>query len=160
METIPQEIIMYTVAALVVVVIVLVIFLIRTEIRLKRLSRGQGKFNLEDTIKSIENDLEDLGVFRSDMKDYLTSVEKRLKRSVQGVSNVSFSAFQGLDSGGNQSFATAFLNEEGNGIILSTLHARDRVNVFAKEIKAFNCELTLTDEEKSALTQAKKSCKL
>ena len=160
METIPQEIIVYTVAALVVAVIVLIVFLIKTEIRLKRLSRGQGEFNIEDTIKSIENDLKDLGVFRSDMKGYLTSVEKRLKRSVQGISNVSFSAFQGLDSGGNQSFATAFLNEEGDGIILSTLHSRDRVNVFAKEIKGFKSVLSLTDEEKSALTQAENSCKL
>lgn len=160
METIPQEILVYIVAALVLVVIVLIVFLVRTEIRLKRLSRGNGSFNLENSIKSIDEDLGKLEKFRTDMETYLTSVEKRLKRSVQGVSNVSFSAFQGLDSGGKQSFATAFLNEEGDGVIFSTLHSRDRVNVFAKEIKNFKSQLSLTDEEKNALTRASESCKL
>jgi hypothetical protein len=73
---------------------------------------------------------------------------------------LSFKAFQGLDSGGHQSFASAFLDENGNGLIISTLHSRDRVNVFAKEIKQFSAAVSLTEEEKTALTQAKESCKL
>lgn len=160
MSAIPQEIIIYILIALVVIILMLIIFLIRMEIRLKRLSRGQGKFNLEDAIKSIEKDIGELGKFRGEVENYLTLVEKRLKKSIQGVSNISFSAFKGLDSGGNQSFATAFINEKGDGIVISTLHARDRVNVFAKEIKDLKCHLSLTEEEKSALTQATKSCKL
>ena len=128
--------------------------------RLKKLTRGQNQFSLEDTIKSIEKDLGNLGEFRSEVEKYLSTVEKRLKKSVQAIENVNFSAFQGLDSGGNQSFATAFLNEQGSGVIISTIHSRDRVNVFAKEIKNFSCELTLSDEEKDALTRAKDSCKL
>lgn len=160
MPTIPQEILVYTIIALVIIVIVLIVFVTRLEIRLKRLSQGNRKFNLEDAIKSLENNIGGLENFRTDIEKYLISVEKRLKKSIQGVSNINFSAFQGLDSGGNQSFANAFLNEEGDGIILSTIHSRDRVNVFAKKIKNSKCELSLTDEEKEALTQAIESCKL
>jgi hypothetical protein len=46
-----------------------------------------------------------------------------------------FKAFDGMKSGGTNSFSLALLNEEGDGVILSTLHSRERVNVYSKEIK-------------------------
>lgn len=152
--------IIYIVAGISLIVAGLLIWFIRIESKIKTLTRGQNGFNIESTLKAIEKDLSELGIFKSDLEKYLSQVEKRLKKSIQGLSTINFKAFQGLDSGGHQSFATAFLNENGDGLIISTLHSRDRVNVFAKEIKQFNSSLTLTEEEKEALTQAKESCKL
>jgi hypothetical protein len=160
MFTIPQDTLIYTVAGLLVVVSVLIVWIVRIESKLKTLTRGQNGFDIGKTLKSIEADLNNLFLSKDDIEKYLKTVEVRLKKSIQGLSTVSFKAFQGLDSGGHQSFATAFLDENGNGLIISTLHSRDRVNVFAKEIKQFNATLSLTDEEKQALTQAKESCKL
>lgn len=160
MFTIPQEIIIYILAGLLILVAGLILWIIKIETRLKTLTRGQNGFNIESTLKSIESDLNNLFLFKEDIEKYLKKVEIRLKRSLQGVSLLSFKAFQGLDSGGHQSFASAFLDENGNGLIISTLHSRDRVNVFAKEIKQFSAAVSLTDEEKTALTQAKESCKL
>jgi hypothetical protein len=142
MPTIPQEALLYIIIALAAVCLGFVFWIARLEKRIRTLSRGRTGENLEQVIK------------------YLTTVERRLRRSIQGLSHVSFNAFQGLDSGGRQSFAAAFTDEHGNGIILSTLHARDRVNVFAKEVKQWNPTLQLTEEEARALTQAKESCKL
>lgn len=160
MFTIPQDAVIYIIAGLLVVVACLIIWIVRIESKLKTLTRGHNGFNIESSLKSIESDLNNLFLFKEDMEKYLKTVEIRLRRSVQGVSTISFKAFQGLDSGGHQSFATAFLDENGNGLIISTLHSRDRVNVFAKEIKQFSAVVSLTDEEKTALTQAKESCKL
>jgi hypothetical protein len=160
MFTIPQEIIIYIIAGLLILVAGLIMWIIRIESKLKTLTRGQNGFNIESTLKSIESDLNNLFLFKEDIEKYLKKVEIRLRRSVQGVSLLGFKAFQGLDSGGHQSFATAFIDENGNGLIISTLHSRDRVNVFAKEIKQFSSTVSLTEEEKTALTQAKESCKL
>lgn len=160
MFTIPQEMIIYIVAGMALILAFLFIWIIKIDSRIKNLTRGQNNLNIETAIKSIENDLKNFGLFKNDIEKYLNQVEKRLKKSIQGVKTINFKAFQGLDSGGHQSFATAFLNEHGDGIIISTLHSRDRVNVFAKEIKNFNSILTLTSEEKEALTQAQESCKL
>lgn len=160
MFTIPQDSIIYIIAGMLVLISGLIIWIVRIESRLKTLTRGQNGFNIESTLKSIESDLNNLFLFKGDMEKYLKTVEIRLRRSVQGLSTVSFKAFQGLDSGGHQSFASAFLDENGNGLIISTLHSRDRVNVFAKEIKQFSAAVSLTEEEKTALTQAKESCKL
>jgi hypothetical protein len=160
MFTIPQDTVIYTVAGILVLIAFLIVWIIRIESKLKTLTRGQNGFDIGKTLKSIESDLNNLFLSKDEIEKYLKTVEVRLKRSIQGLSTINFKAFQGLDSGGHQSFATAFLDENGNGLIVSTLHSRDRVNVFAKEIKQFNSSLTLTDEERQALTQAKESCKL
>ena len=160
MLTIPEEMIIYIIAGILILVAILILWIVRLELKLKTLTRGQNGFNIENTLKSIKSDLNNLFLFKDDLEKYLKKVEIRLKRSVQGVSILSFKAFQGLDSGGHQSFASAFLDENGNGLIISTLHSRDRVNVFAKEIKQFSSAVSLTEEEKTALTQAKESCKL
>ena len=68
---------------------------------------------------------------------------------------------KGDGSGGNQSFATGFLSEEKNGVIISSMYSRDHVSVFAKPIKNFISEQgELTAEEKDALNHAKDSIKL
>jgi hypothetical protein len=66
------------------------------------------------------------------MEEYLTTVEKRLKKSIQGVETVRFNPFKGTGAGGNQSFSTAFVNEKGDGVVLTSMYARDRISMFAK----------------------------
>jgi hypothetical protein len=81
-------------------------------------------------------------------------VEKRLKKSVQAVHTVRFNPFKGTGEGGNQSFATAFLTEDGDGVIISSLYSREHVSVFGKPVKKLVSEHTLSDEEKEALDTA------
>lgn len=160
MPTIPQDALLYIIIVLAAACLGFVFWIAKLEARIRTLSRGRTGENLEHIIKSFETDIQALASFRGTTEAHLSSVEHRLRRSIQGLSHVSFNAFQGLDSGGRQSFATAFVDEYGNGIILSTLHARDRVNVFAKEVQQWKPTLQLSDEEAAALTQARKSCKL
>ncbi len=160
MFTIPQDTVIYIIAAILILIAGLVLWIVRIESRIKKLTRGQNSFDFEKSINSIESDLNNIFTFKDNIERYLKKVEARLQKGIRGLSLVGFKAFQGLDSGGHQSFATAFLNENGDGIIISTLHSRDRVNVFAKEIKQFSATVTLTEEEQQALTQAKESCKL
>jgi len=160
MPTIPQDIVMYILIAFAVIFLVLVIWVMRLEKKLSILSRGRKGENIEQVFKSFEEEMQSFSAFQGNMEQYLKGVEKRLRKSIQGLGHVHFNAFQGLDSGGRNSFATALLNEHGDGIVLSTIHSRDRVNVFAKEIKQFKALVSLTTEESEALTQAQESCKV
>lgn len=157
MITLSQDIIIYV---LIAITIILVLIILRLELRINRLMRGKHAQSLEDVFNQIKTEVTSLQGFQGDVERYMQSVEKRLRRSIQGVHNIHFKAFEGLESGGNQSFATAFLNENGDGIILSTLHARDRVNVYSKPVQNFECAITLSEEEQDALTKARQSCKL
>ena len=83
----------------------------------------------------------------------LADANRRLLRAVQGVSVKRFDPFQG--AGGQQSFASAFLDEKGNGTVLSGIHARDGVRVYAKEVRNFQSERELSEEEKGAIDEAR-----
>jgi len=70
------------------------------------------------------------------------------------VETIRFNPFKGNGSGGNQSFSTAFVNEEGDGVVISSLYSREHISVFAKPIKKMSSEYEMTKEEKDSLEKA------
>jgi hypothetical protein len=64
---------------------------------------------------------------------------------------VRFNPFQGEGTGGNQSFSSIFADEEGNGVVITSMHTRERTNMFGKPLKNWKSEYELTDEEKQAI---------
>ncbi len=124
-------------------------------LKIKKLLRGDKNENIGESIESINTDIKDLADFRSEMEKYLLGIEKRMRRSCQATETIRFNAFRGDGIGGNQSFATAFLNEDGDGSILSSLYSRDRVSIFAKPIVKFDSEIELSEEERRAVALAK-----
>ena len=129
-------------------------FVIYLEVRLRRLLRGKDAKTLEDTIVALSRETDSLKESRKEIESYLVIVEKRLRRAISGVSTVRFNPFRGT-SGSNQSFATAFLSEEGDGVVVSSLYSREKVSIFSKPIKNSLSEYELTSEEKEAIAKTK-----
>jgi hypothetical protein len=119
--------------------------------------RGQSGISLENSFNSMQNDISKLYKFENEMKSYLTDVEKRLRRSVQAVETIRYNPFKGTGSGGNQSFATSLISEEGNGVVISSLYSREHVSVFSKPVKSHKSEFELTEEELDVLNKAKEA---
>lgn len=140
-------------------IVFVILWLIRTEWRLRRLMRGKTGGDLESTIKEIEKHMGSLDSSRKDIENYLTNVEKRLKHGGINIGVVRFNPFKDAGGSGNQSFAVALLNEEKNGVVFSSLYSRDRVSVFAKPIVSGKSENELTEEEKTAMEKASASAK-
>ena len=141
--------ILYILGAIVLVTVILAVY---QEIRLRRLLRGKNAATLEDTMLELMKEIETLKTARREIENYLKIAERRLRRAISGVGMIRFNPFKGT-SGSNQSFSAAFLNEEGNGVVLSSLYSRDRVSVFAKPIKERASEYELTEEEKEAIAK-------
>ena len=76
----------------------------------------------------------------------------RLAPRLQRVGLVRYNPFE--ETGGNQSFALALLDAEGDGWVLSSLHARSGTRVYAKAIAARPVRAALSDEETAAIRQA------
>lgn len=146
----------YMIYALSGILIFLVLWIMHLERKIKRFTNGKDGRNLEDLIMTIKGNLDDLEKFRTDMEEYLRGVEKRLRRSTQSIETIRFNPFKGDGFGGNQSFATAFLDENGDGLVMSSLYARDRVSIFSKPIKKYTSWFELSDEEKEAIELARK----
>lgn len=123
--------------------------------RMNRLLRGKGTMTIEESIIELAKELDVLTDFKDESEKYLEMVEKRLRNSTQAIETRRFNAFKGTGAGGNQSFACAFINENGNGLILSSLYSSDRMSVFAKPVEKFVSTFELTEEEQNALDEAK-----
>jgi len=121
---------------------------------------GETAKDLSNAIKKLHEKTDKLACTQTQINTYLTEAEKRLSRSIQGIAIIRFNPFKGQGGGSNQSFATALVNENGDGVIISSLYSRDRVGVYAKPIENLTSVFELTKEERSALKQASDKCKI
>lgn len=137
------------------ILIALALWVMRQERRLNKFLYGKDAKSLEDTIVNMRGEIERFDASQKDTVEYLKSIDQKLQKSIRGVETVRFNPFK--DSGSNQSFATAFLNEDGDGVILSSLYSRDRVSIYAKPVKHLASSYELSVEERSALRGAQDS---
>jgi len=139
-------------AFIAIIIVVNGIWIINTEKRLKRFFLGKKAKDLEDTIAILEDDIVKLKKAKEDFEKENREINQKLKKSIRGLETVRFNPFP--DQGSNQSFAIGMLNEEGDGVVLSSLYSRERMSVFAKPIKNKKSEYELTEEEKEAVKKA------
>ena len=119
---------------------------------------GDGK-SLEEIINNAGKSIDELEEFKLDSIEYFKNVETRLRSSVQAVETIRFNPFKGEGTGGNQSFCTAIVSENGDGAIISSLYSRDRVSIFSKPLSDFESSFELSEEENEVLETAKKNLK-
>ncbi len=79
-------------------------------------------------------------------------LESASRRAFSRVGLVRYNPFE--ETGGNQSFALALLDANGDGWVLSSLHARSGTRVYAKAISGGRSDAALSDEEAAAIRQA------
>lgn len=109
-----------------------------------------------DIRKKFEELLEEIGNFRKD----LGVIEQKLLRfedegltHIQRVKLLRFNPYQ--ETGGDQSFSIALLDEAGNGFVLTSLHARSGTRVFAKPVQGGKgIKYQLSSEEEEVLRKA------
>ncbi len=150
---------LYFWCALAAVVVLVGLWVLAVQLRLNRvvyshnrLIGGVDEGNLEDALgRQIEYILEAKAKLQSLQGD-LARVSDSLQLAVQRVGLVRFNPFD--DTGGDQSFAVALLDAQGDGIVLSSLFARRETRVFAKSITGGKSSHLLTDEEARAIQLA------
>lgn len=153
-----QNVIVFAIAS--AIVLILTIWIAYLHFRFNRLVKTAHKDNIEKSLIEIYSYLEKNHKQNHDILAHLKVLDKKINISPRGLGLIMFKAFDGMKSGGTNSFALALINEKGDGAILSTLHSRDRVNVYSKEIKGFKATVMLTEEEEQALTKAQNSLSL
>ena len=136
------------------VIILLIILVVRLELRLKKLLSGKSGNDLESSINYIRDGLDKQTIINAELIKRADGLDSRLRRSIRGLATVRFNPYKGTGSGGNQSFATAFLDEEGTGVVISSLYGRDHFSAFAKPIINHKPEFILSKEEKEAFKKA------
>lgn len=135
-----------------VAIILGTLWIIKTEKRLRRFFLGKKAKDLEDTIEILEDNIIKLNRAKEQTEEELKVINQKLRKSLRGLETIRFNPFP--DQGSNQSFAIGILNEDKDGVVISSLYSRERMSVFAKPIKGGKSDYELTNEEKDALKKA------
>lgn len=154
-----ENVLLIVIAILFTTIIILFLLHYRLQKRLKSFLISIKAENISDSLNILSNDIKTLQSFKNETDEYLSAVENRLKKSLRAVHTIRFNPFQGSSEGGNQSFATVFLNENGDGTLISSIYTRDRVSVYSKGLKDFASEHGMSEEEIEALEMAKQKLK-
>jgi hypothetical protein len=136
------------------VVVIILLWILLIELRLKRIFAGTKAKNLEEMVVVVGKKIAELEESQVKIDKHLIQVDNRLNKSIRSVETIRFNPF--VDAGSNQSFAIAFMNDEKNGVVMSSLYARDRMSIFAKPIVNGKSDFELSDEEKEVLEKATK----
>ena len=82
-------------------------------------------------------------------------VERLEKISQIAVQKVAFRRFNPFENtGGDQSFVFVLLDRKNNGVIISSLYAREGTRMYGKEVAEGRAKQPLSDEEQSLLREA------
>lgn len=136
-----------------ITILISAFWIIKTEKRLKKFFAGKKAKDLEENILVLEENISELKSAKEKIERELVEVNKKLKKSIRGLETIRFNPFP--DQGSNQSFAVGMLNEDGDGVVFSSLYSRERMSIFAKPVKNGKSEYELTTEEKEVLNKAK-----
>ena len=120
--------------------------------RISTLTRGKTANSLEETIVENNRLLAKLGKDLTHLNDRVSFLENDARKNLQNVGVVRFNPFK--ETGGSQSFAVALTDKDNNGVVISSLYARDRMSVFAKPLSQGTSTYTLTKEEQEAIKQS------
>jgi hypothetical protein len=124
----------------------------RLESQLAALTRGDDGENLADILEAHLDKVYAVARRQDELDGRAVALEARTRHTLQGLSLVRFNNFD--DTGGNQSFALAVSDREANGVVISSLHARNQTRVYAKAIARGVAEGALSAEESNALREA------
>jgi hypothetical protein len=121
--------------------------------RVDMLTRGVNGESLEgvldahlELVHQVSEDLDELA-------SRTAGLEHSALHHYSKVGLVRFNPFP--DTGGNQSFALAMLDESDDGFIFSSLHSRTGTRIYAKAIAAGKADNTLSSEEDEAIAMAR-----
>lgn len=140
-----------------IVAIALSLFLLVKYLKLKtqfdNLTRGIKDKTLVELVSIFSKQQITLSDDIEAMNKEFRSIRQNTKRFFRKVGLVRYQGFS--DTGGDQSFSIVLLDETDSGIVLTNLYGRGFSKTYAKRIENGKPSHTLTEEEKTALLQAK-----
>jgi hypothetical protein len=152
----------YVLVGLGVAICGLLAWMILLQTRLQRLQRQHTKLmtgasgaNLEELLNQHLDEVRQTLETVSALEARTRTIERTLQHTVQWMGMIRYNPFR--NTGGAQSFALAIVDGNGDGAVISSLHARENTRVYAKPLHQWTSEHTLTDEEQQAIARAQAS---
>jgi hypothetical protein len=138
-------------------IVILLAYVIYLHAKMHRFTRGQTGASLESLIQKCVDSVAEIEKRNELISEHALHLDNRVSHALRNAQTIRYKAFEA--GGSNQSFSIALLNEKGNGVTITSLHARDRISTFAKPIEKYESTYDLTEEEQSVIEESKKAHK-
>lgn len=125
----------------------------RLEGHYRVLTAGTDGGSLEAVLEAHVRDVRAAAAKAQEADAMARGLERASRSHLQRVGFLRFNPFR--DAGGDQSFAVALADQDGNGLVISSLHSRDVTRVYGKPLAAWESAYPLTDEEQQVIIKAK-----
>lgn len=145
----------YVYGAITLWLIVITALVVRMLLHYKNLTADVSKKDLISSLNHLisisERNSEDI----KQLTDKLNAEIDENKKHLQKVGFKRYNPF--TDTGGDQSFTTALLDDHGDGIMISSLHSRENTRLYAKKVEGGQVSnQVLSSEEQEVIKQALK----
>lgn len=137
---------------LVIAVLVTWIKFRRVRQQQKRLLRGVTRENLEHLIHEYTRSVHEAERQLDEAAVQLDELNRKLSTLKGKIGLVRYNAL--AEQGNNLSFSLALVDEEQNGVVISSLYGRHQTYAYAKPVVRGTSEYSLSKEEKEAIALA------
>ncbi|MGO4498176.1 DUF4446 family protein [Paenibacillus sp. 2RAB27] len=139
---------------LLVMVIIISIRLSSLRKRYNRMINGTSAENMEQLLIEMQNSLNEQKAESVKASTQISGIHQSMKKMTSNIKVRRYNAFN--EGGSDLSFSLAMLNEEQDGVIITGIHSREQMYVYAKPVAKGQSSYTLSPEEKETLTQTLK----
>lgn len=144
------------VMALALMSVLLFIMLVVQGVKLRKLRKryntmmnGTEVHNLEELLTKMHMDMEGLQLSSEEHQHMISAIQQKQKQQVAQLGMLRYNAFE--DKGSNLSFSIALLNDLKDGFVLTGIHGREQMYMYAKPIEKGESKYALSPEEKKAI---------
>ncbi|MFM1654748.1 DUF4446 family protein [Brevibacillus sp. B_LB10_24] len=149
----------YISAALCLMILILLIFVTVLNSRISRLQRKMKRFlagsdggNIEAGLTRMLDQLDEYKQKQADQQFMINRLSQKLTNRCGNLAVIRYNAFD--DTGSDLSFSLALLDDEKNGVVLTSIFGRHESRIYAKPVQAGESTYLLTEEETDAIRKA------
>lgn len=141
------------------VALIAFLFVLILALRVRKLRREyaivRGEGSEKDVVAATGRALRQIEAIDRRVDGVVKSQERQAevgRLAIQKFGIVRYDAFE--EMGGRLSFSAAFLDDRGDGVVLTSINGRTETRTYAKPIQALASEFNLSDEERAAIATA------
>ncbi|MFT8315456.1 MAG: DUF4446 family protein [Clostridium sp.] len=149
----------YIVSILIIIIIILLLLTFvnikainRLESKYRKLTRGVENSNLQELIESYMDKIDKISNESKEVKNLYENINEKINKCLQNISIIRYKAFE--DVGSDLSFSVALLDNNNDGVIITSIYGRNESTTYAKPIDKGISRYDLSDEEKHVLKDA------
>jgi len=113
---------------------------------------SKQKKSSSPTVRDLVRQVQELAEKLEATQEELSVFKQAMQKSVQKMALIRFNPFG--DIGGDQSFSVAFLDNNNDGVVVTSHYGRDENRVYGKSIIKGKSEHPLSKEEEDAVKKA------